>query len=179
LLTLEDMGVDDEVEETGETFEDNAVLKARGYANISRELTLADDSGLEVDALGGAPGVRSARYSGPNATDEDNNRTLLGNLDAAGSPPWTGRYRVVLALCDPAEINEGSQDDLDVVEGDCEGEIVLEPKGQNGFGYDPYFFLPQFGRTMAELSAEEKDSISHRGIAARRMAKVLELRLAR
>ncbi|MDP6183222.1 MAG: RdgB/HAM1 family non-canonical purine NTP pyrophosphatase [Gammaproteobacteria bacterium] len=177
LLTLDDVGIDDDVEETGETFEDNAILKARGYALISGELTLADDSGLEVDALGGAPGVLSARYTGPDGTDKDNNRTLIRNLDATGSSSWTARYRVVLALCDPAGVNEATMSDLDLVEGECEGEIIRDPKGQNGFGYDPYFYVARFGRTMAELSAEEKDSVSHRGIAARKMTRVLEERL--
>ena len=119
----------------------------------------------------------SARYTGPDGTDEDNNRTLIRNLDATGSSSWTARYRVVLALCDPAGVNEATMSDLDLVEGECEGEIIRDPKGQNGFGYDPYFYVARFGRTMAELSAEEKDSVSHRGIAARKMTRVLEERL--
>lgn len=182
VLSLGDVGIEAEVEETGSTFEENAILKARGYAAMSGELTLADDSGLEVDALDGRPGVNSARYSGQG--DEANNRLLLKSLRGVEGKSRSARYRVVLALVDPdapggLPVTSGPPV---TVEGVCEGVIASAPAGDNGFGYDPLFFvsLPGVssagyfgGRTMAELSDEEKDSISHRGMAARAMASVL------
>jgi XTP/dITP diphosphohydrolase len=147
------------VEETGATMAENAALKARAYATASGLLTWADDSGLEVDALAGEPGVRSARYAGPDASDEERCRRLLCQME---NIPWekrTARFRCVVAIAEP----EGT---LHFAEGVCEGIIALEPKGQGGFGYDPIFYLPDRGRTMAELSLEEKNQISHRARAA-------------
>ncbi len=182
VLSLEDVGIEAEVEETGSTFEENAILKALAYAAMSGELTLADDSGLEVDALEGGPGVNSARYSGQG--DKANNRLLLKSLRGVEGKSRSARYRVVLALVDPDA--PGGPPVTPVmpvtVEGVCEGVIASAPAGDNGFGYDPLFCVslpgvssPGYfgGRTMAQLSAQEKDSISHRGVAARAMASVL------
>jgi XTP/dITP diphosphohydrolase len=170
VLSLGDIEIEVEIEETGSTFEENAILKARAYAALSEELTLADDSGLEVDALEGDPGVNSARYSGHG--DAANNDLLLLNLRAVEAGSRTARYRVVLALLDP--YGPGGLPVTPVTaKGVCEGVIARAPAGDDGFGYDPLFFVPSHRRTMAQLSAEEKDAISHRGMAARAMASVL------
>jgi XTP/dITP diphosphohydrolase len=159
-------GIDLEVEETGESFRQNAVLKAQAYAQASGLLTLADDSGLEVDVLGGEPGVFSSRYAGPEADDEDRVRLLLRKLEGV---PWeerTARFRCVIALATP-------QGEMWIAEGSCEGIIAFEPQGEHGFGYDPAFYLPQFGQTMAQLPAEVKNRISHRARAAERAREIL------
>ena len=176
LIDLDDVGIEHDVEEHGETFAANAALKARAYARMSGLPTLADDSGLEVDALGGGPGVRTKRYSGHDATDESNNRKLLGAL--AGQPPEArgARYVCVLALALPE--NAGPRGGLPLVftRGTCRGRIALAPRGANGFGYDPIFEPapePPGGRTLGEWSASEKNAISHRSRAARRMAPIL------
>jgi len=146
------------VPETGDTFEANARAKALGYARATGQWALADDSGLAVDALGGAPGVRSARWGGQEGNDAMNNAALLRAL--AGHPPetWTARFRCVMALATPEGV-------LAVTEGACEGVITDRPAGENGFGYDPHFYLPDRGRTMAQLVPEEKNRISHRARA--------------
>ncbi len=161
-------GLDLEVHESGETFEENARLKAQAYAQASGLLTLADDSGLEVDALGGAPGVRSARYARPGATDADRYRKLLAAL--ADVPPGrrAARFRCVVALAQP----DGA---VYTAEGVCEGEIGLAPRGEYGFGYDPIFLVRGFeGRTMAELPPEVKNRISHRARAVMAVRPILE-----
>jgi len=167
LLNLDDLGVSFNAEETADTFEENARIKSRDYAAATGVLTLADDSGLEVDALGGAPGVHSARYAGEHGDDEANNDLLLANLVDVPAGKRTARYRIVIALTDPATMETVT------VEGACEGEIGFERKGSNGFGYDPLFFVSQHQKSMAELTAEEKDALSHRGIAARKIAEIL------
>lgn len=152
-------GIDLEVEEVGETFDENARIKAVAYAQASGLLTLADDSGLEVDALDGAPGVRSARYAGPGASDADRYRKLLADL--AGIPPGqrSARFRCVVALALP----EGP---VYTAEGRCEGNIGFSARGEHGFGYDPVFIVDGFGgKTLAELSPEVKNRISHRARA--------------
>lgn len=159
-LTLSDAGVDFEVEETGTTFQENAVLKARTYARAAGLMTLADDSGLEVDALDGAPGVYTARYGGPELSHEERYQYLLKQLKNVPAPQRRARFRAVLALADPqGEI-------LLTVEGICPGMIAPAPRGSFGFGYDP-IFIPdgQGGRTMAELPPHQKHPISHRGRA--------------
>ena len=159
LCRLADVGLDSEIEETGETFTENACLKARVYGQASGLLTLADDSGLEVDALNGAPGVYSARYAGPGASDGDRIRKLLAALDGV---PWEKRkadFRCVIALAWPHGC-------LETFEGRCEGLIAFEPKGTNGFGFDPVFYMPEHNCTMAELPMDVKNHISHRGRAA-------------
>lgn len=149
-----------DVDETGATFEENASLKARAAAEWSGEWSLADDSGLEVDALGGAPGVHSNRYWGENTTEAERNAFLLRDLDTVSPERRTARYRAVVALAAP----DGR---IWLFDGACEGVIQDEPRGQNGFGYDPHFFMPEFGQTMAELDPALKNEISHRGNAFR------------
>lgn len=155
-----------DVEETGTTFEENAILKARAVCRATGRIALADDSGLEVDALGGRPGVRSARYAGERATDRENNALLLSEL--GGTPHRRARFRCVLAVCVPGDAR------VHTVAGSCEGTIARGPTGNGGFGYDP-LFLPDglCGRSMAELSPAEKNAISHRGRAAAAVLRVL------
>ena len=166
LVSLADVGIDVDVEETGVTFEDNAALKAETYRDLSGMLTLADDSGLEVDALGGEPGVRSARYAGPGATDADRVQLLLKNLESTSEPSRTARFRCVIAIASP---ERGTQ----LFSGSCQGRIVSEPRGENGFGYDPVFLFPDLGLTMAELTSEQKNAVSHRALAVSKAASAL------
>jgi len=171
LCGLAEMGLGTQVEETGQTFAENAQLKALVYGRASRLLTLADDSGLEVEALGGAPGVYSARYAGKGATDADRYHKLLTALEGV---PWekrAARFRCVIALAWP----DGR---LETFEGQCDGVIALEPKGTNGFGFDPVFYMPEHGCTMAELPAEVKNRISHRARAAALVRERLKNRAA-
>ena len=168
-VSLADVGVDREVDETGETFEANSTLKASTYARLSGLPTLADDSGLEVDALGGEPGVRSSRYAGDDATDADRVAFLLGRLQNEGRGPWRARFRCVIAIA-------WRHDDVELHAGVCEGMIIDTPCGSNGFGYDPVFLIPDLGRTMAELSSAEKNRVSHRGMAVRKAATALRSR---
>jgi XTP/dITP diphosphohydrolase len=174
LLSLDDVGLPDEVEETGSTFEANARLKARTYASLTGLPTLADDSGLEVDALEGGPGVRTKRYSGPDATDDRNNRKLLQALDALPAEGRGARYVCVLALAVPQGSDRVT---MRTSRGTLRGRIASAPKGNGGFGYDPIFEPqgePPGGRTLGQWSAEEKNRVSHRARAAARMARVLE-----
>ena len=145
LVSLEDVGVRFDVDETGSTLEENAVLKATTYANTAGLMTLADDSGLEVDALGGEPGVRSSRYAGEGADDSRRIAYLLSKLDNISEDEMTARFRCVVAVARP----DGP---VETYTGSCEGSITRSPKGTNGFGYDPIFVVDGFGRTMAELS---------------------------
>lgn len=171
LVSLDDLGIPGDPDETGETFRTNAAIKARFGARASGLPTLADDSGLEVDALGGGPSVRTRRYAGEHATDTDNNERLLAVLD--GLPPERrgARYVCVLALAIPG----GGAGALPLVftRGTCRGRIATEPRGVGGFGYDP-IFEPRSerpgGRTLGLWTPEEKHAISHRARAARRMA---------
>jgi XTP/dITP diphosphohydrolase len=161
-------GLDVEVEESGETFEENARLKAAAYAAASGLLTLADDSGLEVDALDGAPGVRSARYAGPNTGDDDRYRKLLAALDGVPRKQRSARFRCVIALARP----DGT---LLTADGICEGEIGFIPQGEHGFGYDPVFVVHGYGgQTMAELLPDVKNRISHRARATAAIRPLLE-----
>jgi XTP/dITP diphosphohydrolase len=156
-----------EVEETGQTFAENAILKATAYARASGLWTWADDSGLEVDALGGAPGVYSARYGGPGLSDAERYRKLL---DALSGVPWaqrTARFRCVVALA-----TAGGE--VQTAAGACEGIIAFGPIGGNGFGYDPVFYLPAIGQTLAQLPPETKHELSHRGRAASAAVPLLE-----
>lgn len=166
LTWLEREGIELEVEETGESFRENAVLKARAYARASGLLTLADDSGLEVDALGGEPGVLSSRYAGPKADDEERVRLLLRKLAGVAWEERTARFRCVIALATP-------QGKVQTVEGSCEGIIAFEPWGEHGFGYDPVFYPSPFDRTMAQLPPEVKNRISHRARAAEKARAIL------
>jgi XTP/dITP diphosphohydrolase len=171
LVTPAELGVDAEVEETGTTFEENARLKATTLAAESGLLTLADDSGLEVAALGGEPGTLSARYAGENASDADRVNYLLSKMQNVPEGKRQARFRCVIAIATP-------QGEVELCSGECQGFIALKPKGNRGFGYDPIFYLPELKKTMAELPPEEKNRISHRGRAAEK-ARVVLKRLAR
>ena len=163
LLLPADLGLDLKVEETGDTYAENAALKARAYRQASGLLTLADDSGLEVDALGGAPGLHSARFSPmPGATDADRRALLLDALKSHPVPPqkpgWPAHFHCTVAIALPS----GS---LHHADGRCDGYIISEERGENGFGYDPIFFIAEQQATMAELPSEIKNHISHRARA--------------
>jgi XTP/dITP diphosphohydrolase len=176
LVSLDDLGIPGEPVEDGLTFETNARIKARFAARASGLPALADDSGVEVLALGGAPGVRTRRYAGPNATDDENNEKLLRELD--GLPPERrgARYVCVLALALPAPDARRGALEMVIRRGTCRGRIATSPRGDGGFGYDPIFEPigePPGGRTFGLYAATEKARISHRARAARRMAPVL------
>lgn len=154
--------------ETGTTFKMNALAKARYISMQTRTATIADDSGLEVDALALRPGIFSARFAGPNATDEENTRKLLHDLEHLTAPASRqARFRCIIAY---VEQGKGEV----TFEGNLKGAIAFEPKGENGFGYDPVFLLPERGKTLAELTLEEKNAISHRAEALKRLKKWLE-----
>jgi XTP/dITP diphosphohydrolase len=175
LVSIPDVLPDDfVVHEDGDTFEANAILKARAVCKASNLMALADDSGLEVDALGGRPGVRSARFAHDRATDAENNAALLRELEAVDEDALSARFRCVLALASPWE------QDVIVVEGRCEGSIARTPRGSGGFGYDPLFIVTgQDGRAMAELSEQQKNLVSHRGRAAAAMLPELSTLVSR
>jgi len=154
------------VAEDGATFEENAGKKALHYSRLIPGFVFADDSGLCVDALGGEPGIHSARFSGVDATEESNNRKLILELRRAGSSSRSAHYICALALAKEAEL-------LAAVEGRAEGTIVETPRGSGGFGYDPYFFFPSLRKTFAELTPEEKFQVSHRGVAFRKLIEYL------
>jgi XTP/dITP diphosphohydrolase len=158
LVMPKDLGLELEVIEDGLTYAENAAKKARAYSQASGLLSLADDSGLEVEVLDGAPGLHSARYLPlPNATDADRRAYLLKNL--AGKPqPWRAHFHATLAIGLP----DGQ---VLFADGNCYGEMIAEERGENGFGYDPVFFIPEMGKTMAELSMDEKNRLSHRALA--------------
>jgi XTP/dITP diphosphohydrolase len=166
LVTLNDVGIHDDVEETGATLAENARLKAVEYARQSGLLTLADDSGLEVDALNGEPGVRSKRYAGENKSDAARNEFLLAKLRDVPPGKRTARFRCAIAIAMPTG-------ELWETDGVCEGEIGFEPRGTNGFGYDPIFQVAERGMRMAELSTTEKNKISHRAKAAEKAKQIL------
>lgn len=166
-IDLDEAGGAPEVAENGRTFHDNAILKARGYALETGRLTLADDSGLEVDALDGAPGVHTARYGGAGLTHAERYHKLLEALAGVPLQARTARFRCVIAVAGA----DGRI--LGTAEGVCEGLIALEPAGEGGFGYDPVFYLPAQGRTMAQLPPAVKHAISHRGAALRAIEPLL------
>lgn len=156
-----------EIEEDGKSFLENALKKARFYSRYFSQPVLADDSGLEVDALKGAPGIFSARYGGPKASDKKNREKLLKEMDGIPVTKRGAQFKCVLAMAFP----DGREI---VTEGSCRGRIGFKEAGRRGFGYDPIFFLPRYGKTMAELTLEEKNRISHRGKALRKLRKSLE-----
>ena len=166
LLSPADLDLTLAVKEDGQTYAENAARKALAYASQTGLLSLADDSGLEVEALDGAPGLYSARYAPqPGATDADRRRYLLRQL--SGHPqPWNAIFHCTIAVATP-------QGEVYYSEGVCDGEIISEERGTNGFGYDPIFFIPELGKTMAELSLEEKNRISHRARAVRAAIPIL------
>lgn len=167
LLSLRDVHIDLDVEETGTTFAENAILKAQTYARLADMLALADDSGLEIDALGGAPGIYSARFAGRETPYSERFRLILERLQPVPPTEWTARFRCAIALAEPADYTR-------VVEGAIEGVITDNPRGENGFGYDPLFFVPEFGQTTAEMDPILKNQISHRGRAAEAARHLLE-----
>lgn len=166
-VSLREAGITSDIPESGDTFRDNAILKACGYARLSRLTTLADDSGLEVAALGGAPGVQSARWAGPHATDRERIELLLERLHGVPLAQRQAQFRTVVAIA-TADLR------VFTVEGICHGLITDQPRGGYGFGYDPVFLLPELGQTMAELPLETKNRISHRARAVRAAIPILE-----
>jgi XTP/dITP diphosphohydrolase len=156
-----------EIEEDGDSFTENALKKARFYSTVFGKLILADDSGLEVDSLKGQPGVHSARYAGEKASSQENNQKLLREMQGVRISKRGARFRCVIAIKSP----EGREA---VAEGSCRGRIGFKEKGRKGFGYDPLFILPRDGRTMAELSLEEKNRVSHRGKALRKIRRIIQ-----
>ena len=169
-VSLADAGINVEVEETGTTFEENALLKAREICKWSGKPTISDDSGLEIDALDGAPGIYSSRFMGEDTSYDIKNNALIEKLENVADPDRTARFRCCMALVLP----DGREF---VTEGAMEGIIAREPKGINGFGYDPILFIPEYNRTSAELSSEEKNNISHRGEALRKMIEIIKKEL--
>jgi len=167
LVIPDEVGIDIAVEENWPSYEENASIKANAYARASRVTTLADDSGLEVDALGGEPGIRSARAAGETARDKDRIEHLLARLKDVPLEKREAHFKCVIAIVTP----EGR---TELCHGECTGLIALEPRGENGFGYDPVFYLSEYKKTMAELSQEIKNKISHRGKAARVAYRILE-----
>ncbi|NDJ51934.1 MAG: RdgB/HAM1 family non-canonical purine NTP pyrophosphatase [Chloroflexi bacterium] len=165
LVSLREQSIDMDVDETGTSFVENAILKARSYSQASQLLTLADDSGLEVDALDGAPGIYSARYGGVKGAAQ--HQYLLDQLTSVtNEAKRSARFRCVIALCDP-------QGRMETVDGSVEGQITFAPRGEHGFGYDPLFYLPEYDKTMAELAPSVKNQISHRAVAARALRPIL------
>lgn len=165
ILSLDDVGILGEIEENGNSFSENALIKARAAAS-SGYIGIGDDSGLEVDALGGAPGIYSARYAGGHGDDEANNQLLLKNLE--DKTDRSARFICALACVYP-----DGREDICVI-GKAEGEIISEYRGEGGFGYDPLFYFPPLGKTFGELSAQEKNRVSHRSDAIRKMAEKLK-----
>jgi XTP/dITP diphosphohydrolase len=167
LITPAELGLTLEVTEDGQTYAENATKKALVFAQASRLVAIGDDSGLEVDALGGAPGLRSHRfYPLPNASDADRRKYLLERLDGK-SRPWTARFRATIAIATPSG-------EVKLATGECEGEIIPEERGSNGFGYDPIFLIPKIGQTMAELEMDEKNRLSHRARAVQNAIPILK-----
>jgi len=166
IYSLSDFTDVPEIEEDGKSFTENALKKARFYSKVFGKLTLADDSGLEVDSLKGLPGIYSARYAGKGASTRGNNQKLLNEMEGISLSKRGARFKCVIAMVSP----DGREA---IAEGSCKGRIGFKEKGRKGFGYDPLFILPKYGKTMAELSLEEKNKISHRGKALRKMRKVI------
>jgi XTP/dITP diphosphohydrolase len=167
ITTLAEKGIVKAIIESGSSYEQNARLKALTYAKLSQLNVLADDSGLEVDALNGEPGIKSARFAGDSATDTDKVNLLLAKLNDV---PWekrTARFKCVIAIASPAG-------HVELCYGECHGMIAFEARGENGFGYDPIFFFPEMGKTLAELQFERKNQISHRGRASQKARQVLQ-----
>ena len=167
VISMKEAGVNIDIEENGTTYEENALIKARAVADATGELVLADDSGLEIDYLGKEPGVQSARYMGEDTSYRIKNANLIQRLDGVPDEERTARFVCAIAAAFP----DGS---VEVTRGTIEGQIGYEEKGENGFGYDPIFFLDEFGCSSAALSREQKNAISHRGKALRAMKVLLQ-----
>ena len=169
LSAAEVLGEQPSIVEDGATFEENALIKAHAISRATRTLALADDSGLEVDALGGRPGVRSARFAHERATDAENNAALLREMESIEEGARGARFRCVLALANPWQ-----ESDVHVAEGSCEGSIARAPRGNGGFGYDPLFVVAGHeGKAMAELSEADKNRVSHRARAVQSLRAIL------
>jgi XTP/dITP diphosphohydrolase len=166
IVTPAALGIATQVVEVGGSFEENATLKATTQAKESGLLSLADDSGLEVDALGGEPGSLSHRYAGEGATDADRINYLLSKLKNVPEKERTARFRCVIAIAGPGG-------NVKLCSGECRGLITMKPRGNRGFGYDPVFYLPELGKTMAELTLKEKNRVSHRARAAEKARELL------
>ncbi len=166
LYALSDFDEIPEIEEDGKSFTENALKKARFYSKIFGKLTLADDSGLEVERLKGMPGIYSARYAGERASNRENNQKLLKEMEGIPLSKRRARFKCVMALVSP----DGKEA---ITEGTCQGRIGMRQTGKRGFGYDPLFILPEYGKTMAQLPLKEKNRISHRGKALRKLRKTL------
>jgi len=167
IYSLSDFRDVPEVEEDGKSFTENALKKARFYSKVFGKLTMADDSGLEVDGLKGMPGIYSARYSGEGASSQKNNEKLVQEMEGISLSKRGARFKCIIAMVSP----EGREA---MAEGACKGRIGFREKGKKGFGYDPLFILPKYGKTMAELSLEEKNKMSHRGKALRKIRKIIK-----
>ncbi|MBU8570404.1 MULTISPECIES: XTP/dITP diphosphatase [Bacillus] len=165
--SLAEIGFTEEIEETGHTFEENAILKAEAVAKAVNKMVIADDSGLSIDNLGGRPGVYSARYAGEQKDDQANIEKVLSELKGIEKEQRTARFRCALAVSIPGE-------ETKTVEGHVEGYIAEEPRGEYGFGYDPIFIVKDKDKTMAELTSDEKNKISHRADALKKLSKLLE-----
>lgn len=166
VLSADDIGSYDEVEETGDTIEENALLKARSLANLTDDIVIADDTGLFVDYLDGKPGVYTARFAGLNATYDDNNKKLLKLLEGVPEEKRKAVFKTVIAL-----IYKGKEA---IIEGKVEGTILDKPRGKFGFGYDPIFFVDKIGKTLAELTLEEKNEVSHRANALKKLKEYIK-----
>jgi XTP/dITP diphosphohydrolase len=171
IMTFEDFPGFPDIEETGETLKDNAILKAKAIAGFTSHPALADDSGIEIDALNGAPGVYSSRYAGPGCTYDDNNRKLLKELEGVPKEKRTARFRAVIAIAWDA-------DNVEAVEGTAEGIIAESGSGREGFGYDPVFYYPPAEKTFAEMTLDEKNKVSHRGKALTKAKELIKRRLS-
>ncbi|MBQ7779025.1 MAG: XTP/dITP diphosphatase [Clostridia bacterium] len=168
LLSLDDIGYHGEIEETGNTFEENAYIKACVPAKMGY-YAIADDSGLSVEALGGRPGVYSARYAGEPCNDKNNNDKLLSELENVPDEKRNAAFISVIAFVDPNKIDEPHY-----FRGECKGTMIREERGNGGFGYDPIFYMPQLGKTYAEINIDEKNAVSHRGQSIRKFASFLK-----
>lgn len=171
VLSLKEAGIQADIVEDGKTFEENALIKARTVHKLTGALVLADDSGLEVDYLGGEPGVYSARYMGEDTSYDIKNRSIIDRLDQAVGTQRSARFVCAIAAVFP----EGEEA---VTLGTIEGEIAREPKGDGGFGYDPIFFVPEFGATTAQLTPKQKNQVSHRAKALKEMKEVIRIKLS-
>ncbi|HHV98792.1 MAG TPA: XTP/dITP diphosphatase [Clostridiaceae bacterium] len=169
VISMEEAGITIDIEESGTTFEENAMIKAEAIFQATGEMVMADDSGLEVDYLDGAPGIYSSRFAGEGATDEEKNKKLLKLLEGVPFEKRSARFVCVIAVI----FTDGQRF---TVKGTCDGYIVFEPIGDNGFGYDPLFYVPEYKMTTAQMEPELKNSISHRGRALAKMVEELKLR---
>jgi XTP/dITP diphosphohydrolase len=167
ITTLAEEGITKAVTESHSSYEKNAEQKAATYAELSQLLTLADDSGLEVDALNGEPGIKSARFAGKTATDADRVNLLLARLNGVPRERRTARFKCVIAIATP-------KGQFEICRGECRGIITLAPSGRNGFGYDPVFLLPELGKTLAELPLKTKNQVSHRARASLEARQILQ-----